>query len=129
MATQTQINAKATDPITAGEADRVREILGFDGTTGTTADTDMLAKLAALSAPQRQRLRAYVDDWDAISQTPVRKEGGASGTYYDTDRHRNQVREFVRVLLAYPGEGDGGGVIGGFGRISVGSGCPEGWWP
>lgn len=122
MATQTQIDAKVDTVLVDKEIDRVREILESDGTGNAALESDLNDRLDAISAVQRQRLRAYINDWDAIPPMPVRKEGGAKGTFYDTDKHQAQVRARLRVLLGYSAKSGTGGIkrIG----YNTGVGCP-----
>jgi hypothetical protein len=123
MATQAQISAKTTDALVAAEIDRVREILDFDGTADLPGDDELLSRIAALAGEQNQRLKAYVDDWDAIPALPVARKGGPKGTFYSTVDHQRQVRNRTRALLGYPLIG----VSSGLRRIGVGydyAGCP-----
>lgn len=123
MATQTQINLKTVDPLTDGEIDRVREILDFDATADLPGDTELLSRIAALSGEKNQRLKAYIDDWDAVPPIRVKREGGPKGTHFSTDENYAQVRDRALVLLGYPKKASGSG----FRRIPVGysgSCCP-----
>lgn len=123
MATQAQIDAKATTALVAKEIDRVREILDFDGTGDATLEADMQERLTALVDVQRQRLRAYIDDWDAISAAPVSTSGEKQ---YSTDKHQMQVRNRLRVLLGYsPLRGAGSGGLRRIGMVGEdGYACP-----
>jgi len=124
MATQAEIDLKTTDPLTDGEIDRVREILGFDATADSSIDTDLIDRIGDLAGEKRQRLKAYIDDWDAISPVPVERRGGPKGTIYSTDKHEDRARNRTRALLGYsvPSTSSSG-----IRRISVGypgSMCP-----
>jgi hypothetical protein len=124
MATLAEIAAKSTSTLTAAERDKVREILEFDATPGTSPYTDLETKLDALAASGNQRARAYIDDWDDISPAPVAREGGPDGTRYTTTGHEQHVRDKLRLLLGYTKTLRR---VGGIGRISVGSGCYAPW--
>lgn len=121
MATLDEIAAKSTSELTAAERDKVREILEFDATPGTSIYDDVEAKIEALDAVRNQRLRAYIDDWDYISPAPVRLEGGTDAVEYSTSSHELLVQNRVRLLLGYEPIRRTG--AGGIGRIPVGSSC------
>jgi hypothetical protein len=124
MATQAQIDLKTTDALTEGEIDRVREILDFDGTPDLPADETLLDRIEALSGVQRQRLKAYIDDWDRVVPFPVERRGGPKGTYFKTSDAYAQVRNRTRVLLGYGALASGSGGIRRIGVGYSGAMCP-----
>jgi hypothetical protein len=97
------IKAKSTDPLDANEIEKVREIIGYQGsiTEVTLAD----AYSIDLTAVKNQFVRALIDAWDAIGDSTEKLQGGAKGLDHSADRNRfhiaNQLRR-VFGLTALP---------------------------
>lgn len=103
MATLAQIGAKSSSALTTLEKDHVREVLGLSSEPGTTEFTDLETLLDGLAAVRNQKVRAVLDDWDAIIPEPSKKSGGAQGIEYETGRHRYQVyADMSRALGRVP---------------------------
>lgn len=119
MATLDEIADKDDAELTALERDKLREILEFDSTPGTSNYDDLEAKCDALAGPLNQRARAYIDDWDLISLGDVVLDGGADALKYSAEKHEMQVRNRIRLLLGYDKLGASSST-GGVHRIPVG---------
>jgi hypothetical protein len=99
VATLAQIALKTTTALTALERAKTREVLGSTLDESTDAWTALEDTFDALSGVQNQHVKAYLDDWDRISIQPVVLSGGADALEYETDRHRFDVANLVRVAL------------------------------
>jgi hypothetical protein len=97
MATLAEAQAKDPDVLTTSERNAVRRTLGESLQPGA-GYTALEAVFPEDGSDVNRWLRAYLDDWDAISRAPTRLSGGADAIEYNTLNHQYVV--YVDIALA-----------------------------
>ncbi len=105
MPTYDEIIAFSSAVLTDAETNYVRRILRRGSTVSPPLDADVTVAVAALTAEQRQEVRALIESYGQYDLAgEVVLDGGADALKYDAVRERWGVRNDLRVLLDFAPE-------------------------